>query len=351
MSKAKTVLVIGATGVLGSTIADVLSSQQWEVLRGGRKQSGVPRAVQLDLNEPGTVAAAIRQADLTISTVEDPRLVAEQIAFEQGGVIVNVSTLDPRHAVSLRETNPRALGTVVMNAGLAPGVTNLVASDLVSQYPSATGVDIAMTFSSKGMSGRAGIEFVHRNLTHFGGGRRGRHGTAEISFPKPLGRRKCIGFAEEQQGWARSPVSDGREIRTYACFDSKPLNAGIRALNGLGLLGLLPKGPFMSGVSTVPAEPTTEDVCHWVGVRSGDDLLAARTVECSGDYRGTANTVAVIANALAAQDPATRQRGCFGLEEIFALSDLQDELAAVGVSIVDQGPFKNKSLKASKGPL
>jgi nucleoside-diphosphate-sugar epimerase len=39
MSKAKTVLVIGATGVLGSTIADVLSSQQWEVLRGGRKQT------------------------------------------------------------------------------------------------------------------------------------------------------------------------------------------------------------------------------------------------------------------------------------------------------------------------
>src|SRR5205085_8260407 len=59
----------------------------------------------------------------------------------------------------------RRAGTVLMNAGLAPGVTNIVAAHLLHLYPEAQELEIAFTLSSTAPRGPASADFVRRGLT------------------------------------------------------------------------------------------------------------------------------------------------------------------------------------------
>lgn len=343
MNTSHTVLVIGANGVLGSTVVDVLAEQRWKVLRGMREPDETPGAIHVDLADPAGVARAMQEADLTVSTVPDTDVVAERVALEQGGTLLNVSTVDPEHTDALRgAAHDEVRGTVVRNAGLAPGVTNLVVAQLIAENPAADTIELVMTFSTKGMSGRAGVEFVHRNLADSGraGAPAGVHDTEVIPLPAPFGRRRCLGFAERERGWV-GPIAEGRQVRTYACFDSSPLHWGLLAMNRVRLLGGLPQRPFMVGKGAVPAKPSHEPIAHWISVGKAGTRLAARTVECRGDYLGTADAVRIFANALL-DSAAARRPGCFGPEELFTLDELRAPLSVAGIDVVDQ-PIRESS--------
>ena len=69
--------------------------------------------------------------ELVVNTVPHPDLLAERYVLEHGGALINVSDLPAAAARSLRAVGGGARGTVVMNAGLAPGVTTIVAADLL----------------------------------------------------------------------------------------------------------------------------------------------------------------------------------------------------------------------------
>ena len=47
-------------------------------------------------------------------------------------------------------------GTVLMNAGIAPGLTNLLAADLLADHPEADEVELVFTVSAKSAVGPAG---------------------------------------------------------------------------------------------------------------------------------------------------------------------------------------------------
>jgi hypothetical protein len=47
----------------------------------------------------------------------------------------------------------------VLHAGLAPGVTPLVAAELLARHPEAETLEVALTLSAQTTSGRAGAEF------------------------------------------------------------------------------------------------------------------------------------------------------------------------------------------------
>ncbi|KAA0017036.1 hypothetical protein [Antrihabitans cavernicola] len=321
------VLIIGSTGVLGSTIAAAFTEQQWTVLRGVRASDDAPGTVHVDLDDPDSVTQAMRQSELTVTSVPDHNCVAENIALKQGGILLNVSTLDSEHTRAMRQQS-NATGTVILNTGLAPGVTNLVVADLLQQYPEADTIEVALGFSTKGMGGRAGVEFVYHNLTS------GTHDTAVIPFPRPIGRRRCIAFAEQEPGWMGA-CADGRQVHIYACFDSRPLHTGIRALNKIGLLSKIPSAPFMIGHGSVPKSPTTESIVHWVSVKKQDQLLAARTVECRGDYLSCARATTIFAAAALDADLRANS-GCFSSEEVFGLAELRPELSRAGIDVVDR---------------
>jgi hypothetical protein len=78
-----------------------------------------------------------------------------------------------------------------------------------------------------------------------------------------------------------------------------------------------------------------EPVRHWVAVRRGGTLLAARTLRCQGDYRSAAAATVLLACQLTSrQDPLPA--GVLVPEEVLTVDELEPGLDRVGITVADQ---------------
>jgi hypothetical protein len=231
----------------------------------------------------------------------------------------------------LRAETTNARGTVVMNAGRTPGVSNLVVADLLAAHPDADAVEIVFSFTAGGASGRAAGESLHRHLTSARS-----HGTAVIPFPAPVGPTRCLRFAESEDGWL-GDLAGRRTVATYARFSPRALHRAVLGVNALRLMQALPLAAFVPRTNR-PTELTTESLTEWVAVRRQGARLAARTITGAGNYRVTAAATLVLAEALL--DPARTdgvRPGCFEPQELFSLPELEADLRQRGLA-VDTAP-------------
>lgn len=319
----KRVLVIGARGVLGALIVRAFTTAGWAVRSGVRRpQRG---EVELDLARPGSIAAALNPRELVVNTVPHPDLLAERHVLERGGKLINLSALPAAAARSLRAVAAGARGTVLMNAGLAPGLTTVVAAELLRLHPDATELEMVFTLSSTTPRGPASAEFVHRGLTAVG-----RHGRTCVPLPRPFGERVCVGFGEGDAGWVGG-VAEGRIVRQYICVNEPAVHQRLLELNGAGAMADLP-------ISLIgPREPRpdgtagSEPVAHWIAAIRRGRRLGARTIQCRGDFLHAAQSALVFADALVTQ---RHQRGCRDPEEICTLTSIEGRLRAAGIAIV-----------------
>jgi hypothetical protein len=325
---ARAVLVIGAHGVLGGALVRAFADTGWRVVRGARRGDGALGCAVVDLGRPETVAAAIAGVDLVVDPVPHPGLTAERVVLREGGALIDVSMRPAAAARRLRAETTSARGTVVLNAGRTPGVSNLVVPDLLAAHPDADAVEIAFSFTAGGASGRAGGEAVHRHLTSAR-----RHGTAVIPFPAPVGPTRCLRFAESEHGWL-GDLAARRAVATYARFSPSALHRAVLFANALGLTRALPLAAFVPRSSSRRAELTTEPLTEWVAVRRPGAYLAARTITGAGNYRVTAAATLVLAEALL--DPARgdgARPGCFEPQELFSLFELEADLRGRGLAV------------------
>jgi hypothetical protein len=262
------VLVLGGQGVLGSAIAGAFGAAGWTSIRAGRRPDSGADFRPVDLDEPDTLEAALDGIDLIVSAVPDERLVAERLVLKRGGVLINVSA---RSAV-----------------------------------------------------GPAGSRFAHRALT-----RETRHQTTVVALPEPFGRRRCVGFAEADNGWL-GDVADGRAVSPYLCISEHRVHSALLAFNSAGIIARLPRSAFASAES---GSPGTEPVAHWVAVRRGGACLAARTLRCRGDYRSAAAGTVLFARSLMAGPEAA---GVLVPEEAFTIGELRLALAESDIVVVDE---------------
>ena len=160
-----------------------------------------------------------------------------------------------------------------------------------------------------------------------------RHHTTVVSLPEPFGRRRCLAFAESDGGWLGA-AADGKTVTTYACISERLVNSALLAFNSAGIIGRLPRSVFAGGAS---AAPTSEQVAHWVAVRRGGALLAARTLRCRGDYRSAAAATVLLAGSLAARGAAA-PTGVLVPEELVTIGELRPALAKAGIVVVDERP-------------
>ena len=194
---------------------------------------------------PSTLPAALEGVDLVVSTVPDPTLAAERHILENGGVMLNLSA-EPASALNSLRGVGATDGTVVMNAGIAPGVTNLVAAAMLEEYPDADEVELVFTVTTKGSGGKAAADFAHRGLT----GLR-RHRVATVRLAPPFGTRQVLGFAEPDGGWL-GPSADGVTVSPYICLAERP----VQEL----MLGAEPGPPDLAAAtSRAPLAPTHHD--------------------------------------------------------------------------------------------
>jgi NAD(P)-dependent dehydrogenase (short-subunit alcohol dehydrogenase family) len=324
----RAVLVIGARGVLGGALVRAFEDAGWRVVLGVRRSDGAGGATVIDLDRPETVAAALAGVDLVVDPVPHPGLVPERVVLREGGVLIDVSMRPAAAARRLRADTTSARGTVVVNGGRTPGVSNLVVADLLAAHPDADAVEIVFSFAAGGASGRAGGESVHRYLTSVR-----RHGTAVIPFPESIGPVRCLRFAESEDGWL-GDLAEGRAVATYARFSPRALNRVVLGINALRLMQVLPLAAFVPRPKSSPTELTSESLTEWVGVRRHGTLVDARTITGEGNYRVTAAATLALAEALL--NPARHDRarpGCFEPQQLFTLPELQATLRQRGVAV------------------
>jgi len=335
---ARSVLVIGAQGFLGSFIARAFAQEGWRVTRGGRRAERAADFRLVDLDRPETVGEAARDVDLVVSTVRHPRLAAERAVLRAGPTLLNLDDLHAAERVRLQEEVPTPGGLVVDRTGLY-GVAMLALTELLARHPDADTVHYGFLAALAEKSGPAGGALMER-LLH-GAGRR--H-TARIRLPDPFGRRRAIEAGADAESILRDVVG-ARNPHVYVCFLPAAVNGVVLALNALGIAGRLPLSAIASGKP--PAEPSRQTTCHWLEVRRGRELLASRFVRGNGDYRMSVAATLVFADAVVpCAGAAPLRTGVFGIDEILSLAELSPALSARGITV---DPPRNQSGAASLG--
>ncbi|HEY2769357.1 MAG TPA: hypothetical protein VGI87_02270 [Solirubrobacteraceae bacterium] len=324
------VLVIGTGGALGALTATAFEHAGWEVVRASRaapvgSASTAPEGRHIDLDDPDTIAPAAAGVDVIVNPVPHPALHLERHALEHGGVVLNSSAISTEHTAGLGRPDAKPKGTVVTGAGIAPGLTNLVAAQLLAEHRDADELEIVFTFSAAATAGPAGLQFVHRHLTASPW-----HETTVVPLESPFGARECIGFAEGERGWLGT-FADGKKVGLYACFHESPAQEALLARNRRGTItALSPPLPVRRDNGT-----SKEPVAHWIAVKRRGRRLAARSIRCAGDYRGAAHATLALAQAL--QDARARGQlaaGAFAPEDLVDVAQLAPYLATAGVAIV-----------------
>lgn len=317
--RTKQVFVIGAHGVFGAQTVRAFRAAGWAV-RAGARRPGTGET-EIDLDRPDSVALALRPEELVVNTVPHPELLAERQVLERGGILINVSTLPAAASRALRAVAGAARGTVLMNAGLAPGVTTLVAADALRHNPEARELEIVFTVSVTSPRGPADAAFIHRGLTALT-----QHRTAVVPLPSPFGDSCCLGFGEGDAGWLGG-IAEGRVVRQYICVAEPQVQHRLLELNRAGAISGLPR----SAVSPGHPPGSREPVAHWIAALRDGRRLCARTVECRGAVLHSARSTVVFADALLSRTPP---RGCFDPEEICTLNEIEAGLRAAGITVV-----------------
>jgi NAD(P)-dependent dehydrogenase (short-subunit alcohol dehydrogenase family) len=282
------VLVIGARGALGALVADAFRRHGWAVRESSRGPIPPPDYQYVDLTDAATLAPALHGVELVITTVPDPALAAERHVLKRGGVLLNLSAGPAMALRSLRREAGQAKGTVVMNAGIAPGVTNLLAAQLLEENPGADEVELVFTVTAKGTGGAASADFAHRGFTG-----RGHHRVKQVTLPEPFGSRRVLGFG---------PMTDGLTVSPYICLAERSLGAIMRTLNAVRLISKLPRAALGPGRRTAAEEASREPVAHSVAVLREGRRLDYRLVVGHGDFRMAASSSIVFAEALLGRD-------------------------------------------------
>jgi hypothetical protein len=316
-------LVIGAQGVLGALTVRMFAAAGWDVCPAARR----PRSGQteIDLDHPDSIAAACDGYGLVVNAVPHPDLLAERHILEHGGTLINISALPAAAGRALRGVAAGATGTVLMNAGLAPGVTTVVATDLLRLNPDAEELELVFTLSSEIPRGPASADFIHRGLTGVA-----RHRTTPVPLPDPFGERVCLGFGEGDAGWLGG-VAEGRIVRQYICVNELGVHERLLELNLAGGETMPPRFLIGSPKPPLGGSASNEPVAHWIAAVRGGRRLGARTVECSGDYLHAAKSAVVFADVLLGR---RRTGGCFDPDEICTLADIEPALRTAGVAVV-----------------
>ncbi len=252
-----------------------------------------------------------------------------------GGLLLNLSAGPAADLEALRAESSRPVGTVVMNAGIAPGVTNLVAAALLSEHPEADEVRLVFTVTTKGSGGAASGDFAHRGFT----GRR-HHSVIRAGLPAPFGARRVLGFAETDRGWL-GPVADQVTVNPYVCLAERPAHGLMLALNGVRLISRLPRAALGNGRRTAVEDASNEAVAHSVAVLRRGTELDSRFVCGRGDFRMAAASTVVLGRALADRALTSPAPGAWYPEELTTLADVDGVLRGAGVHVVARSELES----------
>ncbi|MEV0685668.1 hypothetical protein AB0I35_17580 [Nocardia sp. NPDC050378] len=295
------VLVLGGYGAVGSLLVAELRRRGDTVVVAGRDPARSDTVV--DLRDPGLSAyrAALSGTDVTVnaSGAEDPRLAA--LAGDHGSAFIEISATSA-YLRALARTDVQS--PVVVEVGLAPGLTNLLAAALHRTSPGP--IDLAVFLGAGEHHGAAAVEWSYRLLgKHFRDGDGYiRNYTRPGAFRLPGHRRPRrlyrLDFADQHTLQRDFDVA----VRTYFGLDSRLATTALAALTWLPGASKAPRGLHLPGTD------------RWIVLARGHD---GTTRWARG--RSQSRATAIIA-AVAATHARRLPRGVHPLHRVLALADL-----------------------------
>ena len=298
------VLVLGGYGAVGTQIVAMLRAHGETAYVAGRDAGRADRV--LDLRAPGSasVRAALRDVDVAINAagVEDPALVA--LIANHGVALVDITASTPYIAMLER----RSLGApVLVNVGLAPGLTNLLAAAV--HAASGGPIDLVILVGAGERHGAAGVDWtldlLGRRFPDPGNGAWVRNFTQSRTFDLPgYGPRRVYrADFSDQHALSRDL---GVPVRTYFGLDSRPATAT------LALLTRVPGGSrFPQGLSFPGSN-------RWLTLARGIDGTT-RWARGRGQSRATAFMAMLASRAAVGLPP-----GVHHLHNVMTLGDVPE---------------------------
>jgi hypothetical protein len=320
-------LVIGAQGVLGSFVVHELRRAGWDVLRAGRRPDDAKDFRFIDLDDPRTWRPTVDEAQFIISTVPHNELPLERYVLDKGGILLSPATVSRLTLQKLDSYQRAAKGVVIPHAGLTPGLSNLLAVDLLKRVPQASDIAIGLTFKGLGASGEEGRKWVFSLFA-----KADRSAARQLHFPSPLNARWCLSTNLAAEGWL-SDANQPPVQRLEFCMIEKALHALLKGLRSVHLMTPASRVMAPDHRHRTP-QPTDEQVYQWATIRASDGREHGWLISARGDYRSTAIAVRLFAESAMRLDAESRlPRGLVRLQDMFTLDEAKAQFSGSGISV------------------
>lgn len=329
------VVILGGYGAVGAKLARILDGQAFPTVIAGRNGDRAQalatelrhaRALRIELPTQFDRSRLAAAGATVVNCAGLESVEVAESAVSQGLDFVDISAsagyLSKLEA--LGNTACQAGCRVLTNVGLAPGLTGVLAVELIGASPSSEWIEIICLL---GVGERAGAASRDWTLGKLGdsfvtpSGERVRNFSQPrvVELPEGFGRRRAYRFDFPEQHLLAEDL--GVRIINRFCFDSRAVTSLVAAAGRLRVLGRL---VHAFGIHLGPTPWAGES---WVGVVEGSD---GSRLWASGENQafGTAAVVAVAVGALARQ-PA----GVHRLHEIAGARELGEGLKAHDIQV------------------
>lgn len=321
------VLVLGGSGAVGRELLRLLAGADRQVVAGARRRPvALPPGVgfcPLDARDPTALAAATASSRVAIDTtgLDDHGTIAATV-LATGTHLIDLSA-DPAHLAALRRLHTQARAaevTVLTEVGLAPGLTNLLATATHARTPAPGTVELNLVLGLGEHHGPTATRWMLDQLAA-----PPRHPSRRAWLPAGFGRRtlRWADFAEQH-----TLTHDlGVDVVSRVALDPPLLGATtLRAARIPGARRLL-----LASARTAP-NLTRRD--WWLAAATTPDGTRAWA---SGRRQNTA-TAAVAAHAVTALTRTQPPHGEHPLHHLSELTEITPWLHEHGIATALEGP-------------
>lgn len=292
------ILVVGGYGAVGRVVSTALGDRfPGQVIAAGRSHEQARRfasstgnrvlSAALDVSHPEETASMLGTIGLVVMCVETDDTRFAQQCIERGIDYIDISATSS-HLTQIAALNSRAKSygsTTVLSVGLAPGMTNLLASHSAAALDEVDELDVFVMLGLGEAHGAAALTWMIERLTsEYTIHNDGRHRLVKAFgerkrtvFPGSIGRRTAYRFDFSDQHTLATTLNLAA-ASTWVCFESAAVTNLVHLLQRTHLLSLL----RFDAIKTTSVKLLQR-------VRFGSDLFVTKVV-ATGKLRGEAST-------------------------------------------------------------